>query len=95
KQMVDDGVMLDGADDLRATGRAALVLVSTSTLVSLGLVPGAAVTVTGERGSITLQVGVADLADDVVWVPASSGGVNVNRDLGLAGSAVRLAGGTA
>ncbi len=95
KQMVDDGVMLDGADDLRATGRAALVLVSTSTLVSLGLVPGAVVTVTGERGSITLPVGVADLADDVVWVPASSGGVNVNRDLGLAGSAVRLAGGTA
>jgi len=95
KQMVDDGSMLDGDENLRATGRAALVLVSAATLLDLGIAPGWTVTVAGPRGSITLPVGVAALADDVVWVPSSSGGTNVNRDLGLAGSAVRLVGGTA
>jgi NADH-quinone oxidoreductase subunit G len=93
--MVDDGSMLDGDENLRATGRAALVLVSAATLLELGIAPGSTVTVAGPRGSITLPVGVAALADDVVWVPSSSGGTNVNRDLGLAGSAVRLVGGTA
>jgi len=95
KQMVDDGSMLDGDENLRATGRAALVLVSAATLLELGIAPGSTVTVAGPRGSITLPVGVAALADEVVWVPSSSGGTNVNRDLGLAGSAVRLVGGTA
>ncbi|CAN5288093.1 NADH-quinone oxidoreductase subunit G [soil metagenome] len=95
KQMIDDGVMLDGDENLRATARTALALVSPATLASLGVAPGAPVTVTGARGWVTMPVGIADLADDVVWVPASSAGVNVNRDLGLAGSAVRLTGGAA
>jgi NADH-quinone oxidoreductase subunit G len=94
KQMVDDGTMLDGDAYLRATGRAALVLVSQRTLAGLGVAAGANVTVSGPRGSVTLPVAVADLADDVVWLPSNSDGVNVNRDLGArAGTAVRVKGG--
>jgi NADH-quinone oxidoreductase subunit G len=92
KQMVDDGSMLDGDDYLKATGRAAVALVSAATLESLGLAAGDPVTLTGDRGSVTLPVGVADLPDDVVWAPANSGGINLNRDLGAAGSAVRVGG---
>jgi NADH-quinone oxidoreductase subunit G len=92
KQMVDDGSMLDGDDYLKATGRAAVALVSATTLESLGLAAGDLVTLTGDRGSVTLPVGVADLPDDVVWAPANSGGINLNRDLGAAGSAVRVGG---
>jgi NADH-quinone oxidoreductase subunit G len=92
KQMVDDGSMLDGDDYLKATGRAAVALVSAATLESLGLAAGDPVTLTGDRGSVTLPVGVADLPDDVVWAPANSGGINLNRDLGVAGSAVRVGG---
>jgi NADH-quinone oxidoreductase subunit G len=95
KQMVDDGVMLDGDDYLKATGRAATALVSASTLAALGVVEGAMVTLAGERGSVALPVRVADVADDVVWAPSNTGGVNVNRDLGVPGSAVRVAGGAA
>ena len=96
KQMVDDGTMLDGDAYLRATGRAALVLVSQRTLAGLGVAAGANVTVSGPRGSVTLPVAVADLADDVVWLPSNSDGVNVNRDLGArACTAVRVKGGAA
>jgi NADH-quinone oxidoreductase subunit G len=93
KQMVDDGSMLDGDDYLKATGRAAVALVSPATARSLGLAAGASVTLTGERGSVVLPVGVADLPDGVVWAPTNTGGVNLNRDLGAAGSAVRITGG--
>ena len=37
--MVDDGSMLDGDDYLKATGRAAVALVSAATLESLGVAP--------------------------------------------------------
>ncbi len=95
KQMVDDGVMLDGDDYLKATGRASVALVSAATLAGLGAVEGGTVTLTGDRGSVTLPVGVADLDDGVVWAPANTGGVNLNRDLGAAGSVVRVEGGAA
>ncbi|RYU14874.1 NADH-quinone oxidoreductase subunit G [Nocardioides iriomotensis] len=96
KQMIDDASMLDGDDYLRATGRAAVALVSAGTLAGLGVEAGANVTVTGPGGSATLPVGVADLADGVVWLPAGSDGINVNRDLGAtAGATVSVEGGAA
>ena len=73
----------------------AQALVSAATLSSLGLAEGALVQVSGDRGTVSLPVGVADLADDVVWLPSNTGGVNVNRDLGTPGSIVRVAGGAA
>jgi NADH-quinone oxidoreductase subunit G len=67
------------------------VLVSEATLTSLGVPVGAAVELSTDRGAAVLAVGVADLDDDVVWAPSSSGGVNVSRDLGAgSGSMVRL-----
>jgi NADH-quinone oxidoreductase subunit G len=96
KQMIDDASMLDGDDYLKATGRAAVALVSAGTLAGLGVEAGANVTVTGPRGSATLPVGVADLDDGVVWLPANSDGINVTRDLGAtAGSTVSVEGGAA
>ena len=96
KQMIDDASMLDGDDYLKATGRAAVALVSAGTLARLGVEAGANVTVTGPGGSATLPVGVADLDDGVVWLPANSDGINVTRDLGAtAGSTVSVEGGAA
>ena len=55
---------------------------------------GDTVTITGERGSVTLPVEVtADLPDGVVWVPANSFGGGVLRDLGRPNSRVSLSGG--
>ncbi|HEX4978193.1 MAG TPA: molybdopterin-dependent oxidoreductase, partial [Nocardioides sp.] len=95
RQMIDDGSLLDGDAYLKATGRAAVALVSPSTLAGLGLVPGEDVTLTGDRGSVALPVATADLPDDVVWLPGNTGGVNVNRDLAAPGSPVRVTGGAA
>jgi NADH-quinone oxidoreductase subunit G len=55
---------------------------------------GATVTLTGERGSVTLPAEVApDLVDGVVWVPANSFGGGVLSDLAPAGGRVRISGG--
>ena len=56
---------------------------------------GETVTVSGDRGSVALVVGTADLDDDVVWLPGNTGGVNVNSDLAPAGSPVCVTGGAA
>jgi NADH-quinone oxidoreductase subunit G len=53
---------------------------------------GASVTLTGDRGSVTLPVEVADLPDGVVWVPANSFGRGVLADLASPGSSVTIKG---
>lgn len=95
RQMIDDGSLLDGDAYLKATGRAAHALVSPGTLAGLGVAVRETVTVAGDRGSVSLAVGTADLPDDVVWLPGNTGGVNVNRDLASPGSPVRVTGGAA
>jgi NADH-quinone oxidoreductase subunit G len=92
KSLIDDGRMLDGEEYLKATGRRAVALVSRGMLKWLDLGEGGLVSLSGERGSVEMPVGVADLPDGVVWAPSSSDGVVVSRDLGAAGSVVRLEG---
>jgi NADH-quinone oxidoreductase subunit G len=88
KLLLDDGRMLDGDDYLKATARTPVALVSPGTLTRLGLTAGEHVTLTGDTGSTSLPVGVADLPDGVVWTPTSSG---LSGWSAPAGSVVRLA----
>ncbi|MDZ5663196.1 NADH-quinone oxidoreductase subunit G [Nocardioides sp. S-58] len=96
KQLVDLGSMQDGEAHLRATGRTPVVRVSRATYESVfGLLEGGTgreqlATVSGDRGSVTLPVLIADLPDDVVWVPARSFGRGVLADLASPGSPVTL-----
>ncbi len=85
KLLIDDGRMLDGEDDLRATGRTAVALVSAGTLDRLGLEAGRQVTVSDGSGAVRLPVGVADLPEGVVWTPTTSSWSAAS------GAAVRLA----
>ena len=55
---------------------------------ALPLAAGEHVTVSGDTGSATLPVGVADLPDGVVWTPTTSGSSGWSAP---AGSVVRLA----
>ncbi|CAM3148081.1 NADH-quinone oxidoreductase subunit G [Nocardioides dubius] len=90
KQLIDNGVMQDGDKALAATARPAVAKVSASTANALqGAV---ALTLTGDRGEVTLPYEVADLADDVVWVPANSLGSGVLAGLASPGSAVTVKG---
>jgi NADH-quinone oxidoreductase subunit G len=90
KTMIGDGPMQDGDAAYHASGPTPVALVSEATRASLGLVVGEPVELSTSTGSVVLQVGTADLEDDVVWAPTSSGGVNLARDLG-AGAGDRVA----
>jgi NADH-quinone oxidoreductase subunit G len=83
KPMISDGPMQDGDAAYHASARTPAVLVSESTLATLGLGAGSPVRVTTDHGSVVLQVGRADLDDGVVFVPDGVAGLNVTRDLGV------------
>ncbi|UDY23908.1 NADH-quinone oxidoreductase subunit NuoG [Nocardioides sp. Kera G14] len=86
KLMLDNGIMQRGDKDLAATARSAVARLSAASAARLG----ASVTITGDRGAITLPAEVADLDDDVVWVPANSFGNGVLADLASPGSTVEV-----
>ena len=87
KQLIDLGSLQDGADAMRATARRPVALLGPATYDGLGLADGGEVTVTGDRGAVTLPARRADdLVDGVVWVPANSFGNGVLADLASPGS---------
>ncbi|QWW19882.1 NADH-quinone oxidoreductase subunit G [Schaalia sp. 19OD2882] len=93
KPMLDSGRLQSGADWLAGSARRPVALVSAATLAGLGLRPalaGPQLTVSTERGAITLPVHVADLPDAVVWVPECSPESFVHVSLGASGSVVTL-----
>ena len=94
KQLLDLGSMQDGDAHLAATARPAVARINQAAYDAIfGLHEGTATaTLTGDRGSVTLPVEVADLPDDVVWVPANSFGRGVLADLASPGSAVTVKG---
>ncbi|MEI5676063.1 MULTISPECIES: NADH-quinone oxidoreductase subunit G [unclassified Nocardioides] len=89
KQMVDLGTMQDGDEHLRATARMPVVRVPAAIFEQHGQL----VTLTGDRGSVTLPAVInKELPDDVVWVPANSVGRGVLADLASPGSTVTVKG---
>jgi NADH-quinone oxidoreductase subunit G len=90
KQLVDNGTMLDGDKHLAATARPPVARVSQAVHDACG----PTVTVTGDRGSVTVPSEVApDMVDGVVWLPASSTGLGLLADLASPGSRVTVTGG--
>lgn len=99
KQLLDLGSMQDGEDHLRATARRPVARLSRASYEAVfGMLDAATgeerATITGDRGSITLPVVVADLPDSVVWVPTRSTGRGVLADLASPGSPVTVKGAT-
>ena len=97
KQLVDLGSMQDGEEHLRATARTPVARLSRASYESVfGMLDvatgGERATITGDRGSVTLPVVVADLPDGVVWVPARSFGRGVLAELASPGSPVMVKG---
>ena len=98
KQLVDLGSMQDGEEHLRTTARRSVARLSQASYDAVfGMLDGESgpqwrpeVTLTGDRGTVTLPVEVADLPDDVVWVPARSFGRGVLAELASPGSPVAV-----
>jgi NADH-quinone oxidoreductase subunit G len=83
RRLIDDGRGIDGDGALKATGRSVVALLSRSTLDELGIDEGTAVTVTTASGSTVVPAELGDVDDNVIWLPANSGGLNLRRDLGV------------
>jgi NADH-quinone oxidoreductase subunit G len=87
--MLDNGSMQDGESHLRATARTPVARISRV----LADLLGDTVTITGDRGAVTLAVEVHDdMVEDTVWVPANSTGNGVLADLASPGTGVHLKG---
>ncbi|MCL2613563.1 MAG: NADH-quinone oxidoreductase subunit G [Nocardioidaceae bacterium] len=92
KQSIDNGRMQDGDKYLHATARPPVALLPPD----LYDAHGPTVTLTGDRGSVTLPSAVAaDMVPGTVWVPANSFGSGVLSDLASPGSTVTISGGQA
>ncbi|MEU4238904.1 NADH-quinone oxidoreductase subunit G [Actinoplanes sp. NPDC026619] len=92
--LVDQGSLLDGDDVLKGTARPSLVLIGKDLAESLGVAEGDAVTVSTDRGGVTLPAAITDLPPQVVWLPTNSPGSSIRRSLGVpSGSVVRLTAG--
>ena len=92
--LIDLGSMLDGDEALAGTARPSLVRIGKDTADTLGVADGDPVTVSTDRGGVTLPAEITDLPPRVVWLPTNSPGSTVRRSLGAtSGAVVRLTAG--
>ncbi|GAA3848580.1 NADH-quinone oxidoreductase subunit G [Streptomyces sedi] len=91
--LLDQGLMQQGDDALKATRHAAEARLSPATAEETGVATGDHLTVTGPAGTVTLPLRVTDeLPDRVVWLPLNSVGGGAYQDLGARpGELVRVA----
>ncbi|MCH9701235.1 MAG: NADH-quinone oxidoreductase subunit G [Actinomycetia bacterium] len=88
RMLLDAGRLQDGEPYLAGTARAPLARLSAATLAEIGVEAGEPVTISTDRGAITLPTEVTDMADRVVWLPLNSPGCAVHRTLGVTMGAV-------
>lgn len=86
--LLDAGRGQDGEPHLAGTARKPEVRLSANTAAEIGAAHGDPVTVSTDRGSITLPLNVTDMPDRVVWLPINSPGSAVHQDLGVTLGAV-------
>jgi NADH-quinone oxidoreductase subunit G len=87
-QLLDDGRLQDGVETLAGTRRPTVARLSASTASAAGVSDGGQITVSTDRGSITVLVAVTEMVDDVVWLPTYSSGSHVHAELGAVSGSV-------
>lgn len=88
RMLLDAGRLQDGEPYLAGTARTPVARVSAATAAEIGASAGEMLTVSTGRGTVTLPLEVADMADRVVWLPLYSPGCHVHRELGVTTGAV-------
>ncbi len=81
RRLLDNGSAQDEEPNLAGTARPVVAKLSEATAKQLGVRPGGVITVSTERGEVSLPAETADLPDGVVWLPGNSGPVTVRRNL--------------
>ena len=90
-ELLDAGRAQDGDEHLAGTAKPAARVMSLVTATSHGLAVGEQVAVSTERGAIVVPVEIAELPDQVVWLPSNARDCAVRATLGAAhGSVVTL-----
>ena len=89
--LLDAGRLQDGEPFLAGTARAAHARLSAGTASAIGVTDGDLLTVSTDRGSVSVPVVVGQLPEGVVWLPTNSAGCAVRSQLAAGtGSIVRL-----
>lgn len=83
RMLLDAGRLQDGEPHLAGTARTPTVRLSERTAAGIGARDGEPVTVSTDRGAITLPLTVTDMSDGVVWLPLNSPGSHVHQTLGV------------
>ncbi|AGB21946.1 NADH dehydrogenase subunit G [Mycobacterium sp. JS623] len=91
RMLLDAGRLQDGEPHLAGTARPPVARLSAATAAGIGAADGDLVTVSSDRGTITLPLAITEMVDDTVWLPLNSPGSAVYPQLGVtAGSAVSI-----
>ncbi|ABM12700.1 NADH dehydrogenase subunit G [Mycolicibacterium vanbaalenii PYR-1] len=88
RMLLDDGRLQDGEPNLAGTARTPVARLSEATAAEVGVAGGEPLTVSTDRGAVTLPLELADMDDRVVWLPLNSPGCHVHRALGVTTGAV-------
>ena len=88
RMLLDAGRLQDGEPHLAGTARPPVARLSAATAAGIGAADGELVTVSTDRGEITLPLPITDMPDGTVWLPLNSPGSAVHQQLGVTSGAV-------
>ncbi|CDO27539.1 NADH-quinone oxidoreductase subunit G [Mycolicibacterium porcinum] len=86
--LLDAGRLQDGEPYLAGTAVSPVVRLSPATAAELDVASDDPVTVSTDRGAVTLPLAVTEMPDRVVWLPANSPGSAIHRQLGVTAGAL-------
>ncbi|MGV0779852.1 NADH-quinone oxidoreductase subunit G [Mycolicibacterium sp. XJ775] len=86
--LLDAGRLQDGEPYLAGTAVCPVARLSPGTATELGVAAGDPVTVSTDRGSVTLPLSITEMPDRVVWLPTNSPGSAIHRQLGVTAGAL-------
>jgi NADH-quinone oxidoreductase subunit G len=88
RMLLDAGRLQDGEPYLAGTARPPVARLSAATAGEIGAADGDLVTVSTDRGEITLPLVITEMPDRVVWLPMNSVGSAVHQQLAVTAGAV-------
>jgi NADH-quinone oxidoreductase subunit G len=88
RMLLDAGRLQDGEPYLAGTAHPPVARLSTATAGEIGAAEGDLVSVSTDRGEITLPLAITEMPDRVVWLPLNSAGSGVHQLLAVTAGAV-------
>ncbi len=91
RQLLDNGTLQINEPNLAGTARTAVARIGAALATSLGVANGDLITISSDRGALSLNVEISDVVENVVWLPRNGVGSQSLRMLGaLNGAAVNV-----